>query len=83
MPSTRATAFCPKNPQDIIGQRIAKVIETLNHIDRRLSDLTSFADAGLGSAGAVSAGHAENDLVSGPSLEGAGVDQDQVDALLA
>lgn len=68
--------------QDITGQRISKVIETLNHIDRRLADLTSFVD-GNETAASILDGKSRDKLLNGPSLNGAGVDQSQVDALLA
>ncbi len=74
--------------QDITGQRVAKVIETLKHIESRV---TRFADA-------ISAADADGylseeerrreerklkNILHGPQLDGEGVDQSDVDALFA
>ncbi|MCP1337645.1 protein phosphatase CheZ [Futiania mangrovi] len=74
--------------QDITGQRIAKVIETLDHIDSRLTDLVRVtSESGDAPAphvpSAPSAGTAARvSLLNGPALDGDGVSQAQVDALL-
>ncbi|MDP3547092.1 MAG: protein phosphatase CheZ, partial [Phreatobacter sp.] len=72
--------------QDITGQRVAKVIETLKHIEARVS---RFAEA-------INAADAEGylteeekrreerklkNILHGPQLSGEGVDQNDVDAL--
>ncbi|MCZ0737824.1 protein phosphatase CheZ [Phreatobacter sp. AB_2022a] len=74
--------------QDITGQRVAKVIETLQHIEARVS---RFAEA-------INAADAEGymtdeerrreerkvrNILHGPQLDGAGADQSQVDALFS
>jgi chemotaxis protein CheZ len=74
--------------QDITGQRIAKVVETLEHIEARVS---RFADAIR--ARDVAAPLTEQErarakrkaslLMHGPQLDGNGIDQGEVDALLA
>jgi len=71
--------------QDITGQRITKVVETLTFIDNRLDNIHK-------TWGAVAAGGAEasdeaapdddSALLTGPQLDGEGIDQDTVDALL-
>lgn len=81
--------------QDITGQRISKVVETLQIIDERISRLTGILDeAGLESAEQVdeqtllSEEHAAREqrkkdlILHGPQLAGDGVDQTDVDALL-
>lgn len=74
--------------QDITGQRVAKVIDTLKHIEMRV---TRFADA-INAADAD--GYLSEDerrreerkiknILHGPQLDGEGVDQNDVDALFA
>jgi len=55
------------NFQDIAGQRIANVIETLNLIEEQLSAMLTRCDGGA--AGPV-AKAAENGLINGPKLDG-------------
>ncbi len=73
--------------QDITGQRISKIVETLQHIDDRVS---RFADA-LGASNV--GGHTTQEdsvrdqrkqdlLLNGPQALGEGVSQDDIDALL-
>jgi len=73
--------------QDITGQRITKIVETLQHIDNRVS---RFADA-LGASDV--GGHYDQDeaereqrkqelLLNGPQALGEAVSQDDIDALL-
>jgi len=75
--------------QDITGQRIAKVIETLNYIESRLSDLSSLMETGddditKARSEAVSNFTVQKDeYLNGPSFEGEGVTQSEVDALMA
>lgn len=73
--------------QDITGQRISKVVETLQYIETRI---TRFSEA-LGIADGVEELTEEEArreqrkaelLLNGPALEGEGTDQDGVDALL-
>lgn len=73
--------------QDITGQRVAKVVETLQHIDVRV---TRFANAvrtpdikgPLTDQEAERAERKARLLLNGPQLEGAGVGQSDVDQLL-
>ena len=73
--------------QDITGQRISKVVSTLAHIETRvleLRDLLGVTDADVANA------HQDEDfqktedekLLAGPALEGEGIQQDDVDALM-
>lgn len=73
--------------QDITGQRISKVVQTLAHIEKRvleLRDLLGVTDADIEEA--LDAEKAEKseeeELLSGPALKGEGIDQDEVDALM-
>ena len=70
--------------QDITGQRVAKVVQTLDHIEARLEGLQS-AWGGGEDADVAPASDAEADasLMSGPALEGEGMDQDSIDAILS
>jgi chemotaxis protein CheZ len=72
--------------QDITGQRIAKVVETLQHIERRVArfaDATGAKDA-AGFANESERSEAERKirlLLNGPSLDGSGSAQAEVDQL--
>ena len=73
--------------QDLTGQRIAKVVETLEHIESRV---TRFASAIGAEDARVETSEKEKkrekrkkDLIlNGPAMKGEGVSQDDVDALL-
>lgn len=73
--------------QDITGQRVAKVVETLQHIEARV---TRFAEAIrvhdiVGPLSVEEARRAERKrrlLLNGPQAEGAGIGQTDVDSLL-
>ncbi len=69
--------------QDITGQRITKVVKTLEYIETRLDNLhTAWGpDLGIDEPEADDL-DADAILLNGPQLEGEGVDQDDVDALL-
>lgn len=73
--------------QDITGQRIAKVVEALNHIEARV---TRFANA-IGAADVAGVLTEEEErreqrkkdlILHGPQHEGEGKNQDEIDALL-
>lgn len=74
--------------QDITGQRISKVVSTLSHIEQRvkdLRDLMGVTDEHIEAAQsdeANPAAHSTDELARGPSLEGEGIDQNEVDSLL-
>lgn len=73
--------------QDITGQRISKVVNTLVHIESKISSL---ADA-LGSALSEAIDEEETAeekrkrelILNGPALEGQGIDQSDVDDILS
>ena len=68
--------------QDITGQRISKVVDTLTHIEDRLAQLqhTWWSGDEEENSEVVSGGDAE--LLSGPALEGEGVDQSFIDKVM-
>jgi chemotaxis regulatin CheY-phosphate phosphatase CheZ len=73
--------------QDITGQRISKVVNTLRYIDQRVAAMVEIwgADAltGVKPAAAPAAdGRADSHLLNGPSMPGQGRTQDEIDALL-
>ena len=72
--------------QDITGQRITKVIKTLQTIQHRLDLLiTSDRDAGTGADKAPAPASVTGDaaLLNGPALPGQGQSQQDIDALLS
>ena len=81
--------------QDITGQRISKVVKTLNHVEDRVSKLISIL--GITSDSSTSNGAKpiidpetgelndkanDEDLLNGPALAGEGIDQGEIDSLL-
>ncbi|MEH6476491.1 MAG: protein phosphatase CheZ [Sneathiella sp.] len=71
--------------QDITGQRISKVVSTLEYIETYLDKLTSAWDHdgdGLKMAKPESVDE-EAALLNGPALEGEGIDQNYVDNMFA
>ncbi len=72
--------------QDITGQRISKVVETLAHIEKRvleLRDLLGVTEADIEEAqGSEPQKTGDEALLSGPALDGEGIDQTEVDALM-
>ncbi|RMF09279.1 MAG: chemotaxis protein [Alphaproteobacteria bacterium] len=70
--------------QDITGQRISKVVETLSYIEERANQLKNIlgVDERTEPAQAEPGKSEDENLLSGPALEGEGIDQDEVDALL-
>jgi chemotaxis protein CheZ len=74
--------------QDITGQRIAKVVETLQHIEDRVSRFadvvrTKDLDGFLNQTERERAERKERLLLHGPQLAGQGVDQSKVDELFS
>lgn len=91
---TRIFEAC--NFQDITGQRITKVVRALKYIEGKIGALVAaFGDgATLGSgrstlhpkpqaAPPASTPDTDRDLMHGPSMPGAGIDQSEIDRLLA
>jgi len=71
--------------QDITGQRVTKVIGTLEYIEDRLGALQSAWGPDLEDPPAnteLASGDDEAGLLNGPQLDGDGVSQDDVDRLL-
>ncbi|MBF0267548.1 MAG: hypothetical protein HQL44_03035 [Alphaproteobacteria bacterium] len=73
------------NFQDITGQRITKVVNTLKFIETRVNAMIEIWGDDSFSEMAPSASpdqiHADDHLVSGPALEGRGISQDDIDKL--
>lgn len=72
--------------QDITGQRVAKVVETLQHIEQRVSRFADVMqakdfDGFLNEQEKARAERKEKYLLNGPQLAGQGVDQSKVDEL--
>ena len=73
--------------QDITGQRISKVVETFNHIESRLNDVSKLIES-MGGQTAV-APHEETAserrkrelILNGPQMKGEGAGQDEIDAM--
>ena len=74
--------------QDITGQRISKVVNTLRYIDQRVAAMVEIwgADAIAASksaaAGMPADGRDDTHLLNGPAMPGQGRTQDEIDALL-
>ena len=71
--------------QDITGQRIRKVVTTLQHIEQRLDRLQKVWGPDLKDAAMDPAAQPQGDaaLLHGPQLHGQGVNQSTVDAMFA
>jgi len=72
--------------QDITGQRIAKVVETLQHIETRVARFADVMrakdlDGFLTEHERQRAERREKNLLHGPQLEGEGIRQNEVDEL--
>lgn len=84
---TRIFEAC--NFQDVTGQRITKVVQTLRHIEQRIEGLVEALGgegaAGRGDRGRPRPGGGADDrfLLNGPQLPGQGIDQSAIDRLLA
>ena len=73
--------------QDLTGQRISKVIETLEHIETRVGRFASAIGADdskgpVSEKGAKRKKRKKDLILNGPALQGQGVSQDEIDALL-
>jgi chemotaxis protein CheZ len=74
--------------QDITGQRIAKVVETLQQIERRVARFATAVGTHSDHAFAdeqerLRAERRERLLLHGPQVDGAGINQAEVDALIS
>lgn len=71
--------------QDITGQRISKVVQTLSHIEERvleLRNLMGVTEADIEEAMKDGEPQGDDALLSGPALKGEGIDQSAVDNLM-
>lgn len=76
------------NFQDITGQRITKVVSTLQHIETELDKVVSVFGDGLEKSAkkqsdAAPKAEGDKDLLNGPQLNEHASSQDEIDALLA
>jgi chemotaxis protein CheZ len=77
------------NFQDITGQRITKVVETLKHIDAKIEALVKAMGEEIHRAGGAQApkhvhgADPDKGLLNGPQLPGNAVSQDEIDKLLS
>jgi chemotaxis protein CheZ len=73
------------NFQDITGQRITKVVNTLNFIETRISAMIDIwgeeSISSLDPAAEMEKAHKEDHLVSGPQLPSRAISQDDIDKL--
>ncbi|MEX1035462.1 MAG: protein phosphatase CheZ [Sneathiella sp.] len=70
--------------QDITGQRISKVVSTLNYIEEYLARLTKAWGHHMDSVNAAKSESDENEdasLLNGPALDGEGVNQQDIDSM--
>ena len=78
------------NFQDITGQRITKVVNTLKHIDERIQALAAVLGEEVDRCtvpdtveGTEGGDLDDEDLLNGPQLPQSAIDQDEIDKLLA
>ena len=77
------------NFQDITGQRITKVVETLKHIDSRVEALVRamgdefHRNEGTGSPKHIHAADPDKGLLNGPQLPTNAANQDEIDRLMS
>lgn len=69
------------NFQDITGQRITKVVNTLMYVDERVSKMMNLWGAVPGEATAGTDPESDDELLNGPAPEGEGTTQEDIDAL--
>ncbi len=70
--------------QDITGQRVNKVVKSITYVERRVESLVdTLGRASLASVEVApdSEKSADEELLSGPQLDGGGLSQDEIDAL--
>ncbi|RJF88103.1 chemotaxis protein [Oleomonas cavernae] len=68
--------------QDITGQRISKVVETLTYIEDRVARLKDALGAEHDAPPPEAPPTGDRALLNGPALEGEGIAQDEVDRLM-
>ncbi|SRR5579883_1720591 len=78
---TRIYEAC--NFQDITGQRITKVVNTLKYIEAKIDALLAAFGDGIAAPASAAPAAIDKGLMSGPQLPGNANSQDEIDALLA
>lgn len=68
--------------QDITGQRISKVVQTLKYIEKKLDELFTFYSKGIVKSIVDKTKNVENDLLVGPQLPKNAKKQDEIDEIL-
>ena len=71
--------------QDITGQRISKVVETISYVEQRANELKNLLGVEATETTPAEEPEEREDgrhLLGGPALKGEGIDQDTVDALM-
>ena len=68
--------------QDITGQRISKVVKTLQSIDKRINELVENTPTGTHDTNINQSKDNEAHLLNGPQLAGNAMDQNEIDALI-
>jgi chemotaxis protein CheZ len=69
--------------QDITGQRITKVVATLQAIERKVAHIIEIFGRGTNPATAPEAAHETQSLLNGPQMPASAMGQSDIDALLA
>jgi chemotaxis protein CheZ len=69
--------------QDITGQRITKVVSTLQAIESKVAQIIEVFGRGARSAGPAVAASETESLLNGPQMPASAMDQSDIDALLA
>ena len=69
--------------QDITGQRITKVVSTLQAIERKVAQIVEVFGRGARGGGAPIAASETESLLNGPQMPTSAMDQTDIDALLA
>ena len=69
--------------QDITGQRISKVVNTLRHIETQVSMIVDAVGLEVGVSNLDSDKTDDEKLLNGPQMQSQAINQDDIDALLA
>lgn len=77
------TIYEASNFQDITGQRITKVIDTLAYVEEKIGQMAALMGHTSDAEEAEVPDNEEVDLLQGPQMAGSGNSQDDIDALLA
>lgn len=69
--------------QDITGQRISKVVNTLRHIETQVNMIVEAVGLEVGAADMDADKEGDEKLLNGPQMQSQAIGQDDIDALLA